>query len=89
MKPNHACETSTASAIGMPLNLGVAGFYWLDELIAAMMILALVFVIAGVAVLTILLIEHLAAKGIAHLGASIARIQARYFGVSTHLHNHL
>jgi hypothetical protein len=82
MKPNHANES--ASVIGVPLYLGIVSFYWLDELLAALIVLTLVFVTAGVAILSVFLLEHAALKGITHFAGGMARARARRNAVSVH-----
>jgi hypothetical protein len=88
MKPNHLYETSTAIVVTIALLIGAAEFYWLRELLVALLILALISGAVWMVVLAVFFVQQEARKGLTNLERSLVYRRPRVAATSAQVHAH-
>jgi hypothetical protein len=83
MKTNCFHAVPIVIVVFLGLSIGVAEFDSVRELVAALIIFSILFGTMGMALLSLLLIQDLALKGVEHLESRMARVRTRQGAVSS------
>jgi hypothetical protein len=88
MKPNHLHVILLAIILTMALVIGVGEFYWLRELLVALLIFTLVSAVVWIVVLTVYFLQQAARKGSTNFERSLAYLRTRVAATSAQAHTH-